>query len=121
MCCDWEKQINSDISWKIGIQSVIKVFTTTDTNKSPSFLTVKKSGTKLKQVTSIFVMEHSGWTTARTEETIAKIHNAVLSDWQLKVHMLANIVKISVDCPHLTWTFGYEKAVGTMDAMLVNG
>lgn len=43
--------------------------------------------------------KHSGHPT--TEKTMAKIHNAVLDDWQLKVHKLADIAMISVDCAHI--------------------
>ena len=49
-----------------------------------------------------FVDEHSGCQkSAVTHENIENIHNAVLTDWQMKIHEIGDIANISIDHVHM--------------------
>jgi len=101
---------------KIEIRAVIKYFvlkglSPTDIqsefrntlgDSSPSFSTIKKWAAEFKRGrTSIQDDERSGRPkTATTEENVAKIHNAILSDRRLKIRELAEMSKISADRVH---------------------
>ena len=71
-------------------------------DSSPSFSTVKKWAADFKRGrSSIFDDVRSGRPkTAVSEEIIAKIHNAVLSDRRMKVRELSNIAQISTERVH---------------------
>ena len=64
---------------------------------APSFSTIKKWAAEFKRGrTSIEDDDRSGRPcTATSDEIIGKIHNAVLDDRRIKIHELADIVKIS--------------------------
>lgn len=101
--CDWEKQRNCDLSWKMNknVWAVIKYFITqglTATN-------IKKD---LKSTLKWYLL-YWFW-------------------WQRSGQMDSNIVELhfwlwtfSRPCPHLTWTFEYEEAVSITGTAFVNG
>lgn len=91
-------------------------------NESSSLFSTKKWEAEFKcSRSAMFDDECWTHTTATTVETIAKMHNSVLNDWELKVHMLADIEKSQQIVLRTSWIFGYDESVNTIGAIFVEG